>query len=199
MRWLIDPRLGYRTGRVRDAQPLAPEAVSRGRLLADLGVRVAEHDADVEVRILLTDEPVLGPIFGHEAALALHDDAVREDPIGGVLVDLFARSTLLALLRSLLTDATSRQGLAAVIAVRDSLVADLTRQGAVVELSSRRSTAPVSATSTVSPFRGKRFQPRTLNRLHLTGVAGEGGEQADERFTREPRSITHALARSHRS
>ena len=39
--------------------------------------------------ILLPDQPVLGPIFAHEAALALHDDPVQEDPIGGVFVDLF--------------------------------------------------------------------------------------------------------------
>ena len=68
MRRLIDPRLGYRTGRVKDTQALAPKAISRGRFLADLGVRIGEDEADVEVRILLANEPVLDPVFGHEAA-----------------------------------------------------------------------------------------------------------------------------------
>ena len=96
---LIDPRLGYRTGRVKDAQALTPEAVSRGRLLADLGVRIGEDEADVEVRILLSDQPVLGPVFGHEAAFltslgeksppgALHREVGREFPRSGLLAAL---------------------------------------------------------------------------------------------------------------
>jgi hypothetical protein len=39
----------------RNAQALAPEAIGRGRFLADLGVRIREDEADVEVGMLLAD------------------------------------------------------------------------------------------------------------------------------------------------
>ena len=73
---MLTPFLWHGSLGIRESVLLAPIRIRRLGLLPDLRVRVAEHKADVEVRMLHLDHEHLLAISRTELTLAFNDDGL---------------------------------------------------------------------------------------------------------------------------
>ena len=73
---------------------ITPVPIGAGGPLIELGVGVAEHEPDVEFRVLCLHQDVFLPVGGEESSFGFDDDAVLQNEVRGVCV---IRSWLLEL------------------------------------------------------------------------------------------------------